>query len=138
MGGTLDYAKRMLPLPEPFRLRWLEEAVIPDDIHGYAELKAYGRVPIACGEHEFAIYGFRELLEAHAVDFIQFDTNPSQGCRADWGGRNDHSQLGGHQIRPVIRYIPAILRFRAAEALSKIAVYGASPGVSSVPSFPAG
>src|SRR2546423_1100250 len=40
MGWTLDYAKRMLPLLEPFNLRWLEEPVIPDDIHGYAELKS--------------------------------------------------------------------------------------------------
>jgi L-rhamnonate dehydratase len=56
-------------------LRWLEEPVIPDDIHGYAELKSYGRIPIAGGEHEFTVYGFRELLEAHAVDYIQFDTN---------------------------------------------------------------
>ena len=75
MGWTLEYAKRMLPLLEPFHLRWLEEPVIPDDIHGYAELKALGRVPIAGGEHEFTLYGFRELLEARALDFIQFDTN---------------------------------------------------------------
>ena len=75
MGWTLDYAKRMLPLLEPFHLRWLEEAVIPDDIHGYAELKSYGRVPIAGGEHEFTLYGFRELLEARSLDYIQFDTN---------------------------------------------------------------
>jgi L-lyxonate dehydratase len=75
MGWTLDYAKRMLPLLEPFHLRWLEEPVIPDDIHGYAELKSYGRVPIAGGEHEFTVYGFRDLLETRAVDYIQFDTN---------------------------------------------------------------
>jgi L-rhamnonate dehydratase len=75
MGWTLDYAKRMLPLLEPFHLRWLEEPVIPDDIRGYAELKASGRIPIAGGEHEFTLYGFRELLEARAVDYIQFDTN---------------------------------------------------------------
>ncbi len=75
MGWTLDYAKRMLPLLEPFRLRWLEEPVIPDDIRGYKELKAYGRVPIAGGEHEFTQFGFRDLLEANAVDYIQFDTN---------------------------------------------------------------
>lgn len=82
MGWTLDYAKRMLPLLEPFNLRWLEEAVIPDDIHGYAELKAYGRVPIAGGEHEHTIYGFRELIEARAVDYIQFDTNRVGGITA--------------------------------------------------------
>ena len=75
MGWTLDYAKRMLPLLESFRLRWLEEPVIPDDIHGYAALKSYGRIPIAGGEHEFTLYGFREMLEARAVDYIQFDTN---------------------------------------------------------------
>ena len=75
MGWTLDYAKRMLPLLEPFHLRWLEEPVIPDDTRGYAALKAYGRVPIAGGEHEFTIFGFRELLEADALDYIQFDTN---------------------------------------------------------------
>jgi L-rhamnonate dehydratase len=75
MGWTLDYAKRMLPLLEPFHLRWLEEPVIPDDIHGYAELKSYGKIPIAGGEHEFTLHGFRQLLEAHALDYIQFDTN---------------------------------------------------------------
>jgi L-alanine-DL-glutamate epimerase-like enolase superfamily enzyme len=75
MGWTLDYAKRMLPLLEPFQLRWLEEPVIPDDIHGYAELKSYGRIPIAGGEHEFTLFGFRDLLQARALDYIQFDTN---------------------------------------------------------------
>jgi L-alanine-DL-glutamate epimerase-like enolase superfamily enzyme len=75
MGWTLDYARRMLPLIEPFQLRWLEEAVIPDDISGYAELKTQGRVPIAGGEHEFTLYGFRQMLEAKALDYIQFDTN---------------------------------------------------------------
>jgi L-rhamnonate dehydratase len=75
MGWTLDYAKRMLPLLEPFHLRWLEEPVIPDDIAGYAELKSYARIPIAGGEHEFTQYGFRDLLAARAVDYIQFDTN---------------------------------------------------------------
>jgi len=75
MGWTLDYARRMVPLLEPFQLRWLEEAVIPDDTRGYAQLKAMGRLPIAGGEHEFTLFGFRDLLEANALDYIQFDTN---------------------------------------------------------------
>jgi len=75
MGWTLDYARRMIPLLEPFRLRWLEEAVVPDDLHGYASLKAMNRVPIAGGEHGFTIYEFRDLLDARALDYIQFDTN---------------------------------------------------------------
>ena len=75
MGWTLDYARRMIPLLEPYQLRWLEEPVIPDDIAGYAALKAMNRIPIAGGEHEFTLYGFRELLDQKAVDYIQFDTN---------------------------------------------------------------
>ena len=53
MGWTLDYARRMIPLLERFNLRWLEEPVIPDDLHGYAALKAMNRIPIAGGEHAF-------------------------------------------------------------------------------------
>ena len=75
MGWTLDYARRMIPLLEPYHLRWLEEPVIPDDIAGYAALKAMNVMPIAGGEHEFTLYGFRELLDRKAVDYIQFDTS---------------------------------------------------------------
>ncbi|HKQ87888.1 MAG TPA: L-rhamnonate dehydratase [Candidatus Acidoferrales bacterium] len=75
MGWNLDYARRIVPLLEPYNLRWLEEPVIPDDISGYVALKSMGRIPIAGGEHEFTLYGFRELLDAKAVDYIQFDTN---------------------------------------------------------------
>lgn len=75
MGWTLDYARRMLPLLERYQLRWLEEPVIADDVAGYAALKAMNRIPIAGGEHEFTLYGFRTLLDLKAVDYIQFDTN---------------------------------------------------------------
>jgi len=75
MGWTLDYARRMVPLIERFNLRWLEEPVIPDDLHGYAALKAMNRIPIAGGEHAFTVYEFRDLLDAKALDYIQFDTN---------------------------------------------------------------
>lgn len=98
MGWTLDYAKRMLPLLEPFHLRWLEEPVIPDDIHGYAELKACRRVPIAGGEHEFTLHGFRDLLDARAVDYIQFDTNRVGGLTQ---ARKIAALAEAHQV-PVI------------------------------------
>jgi L-alanine-DL-glutamate epimerase-like enolase superfamily enzyme len=75
MGWNLDYARRMIPLLEPFNLRWLEEPVVPDDLQGYVELKKLGRIPIAGGEHGFTQYEFRDMLEARAVDYIQFDTN---------------------------------------------------------------
>src|SRR5262245_45516921 len=75
MGWNLDYARRMIPLLEPFNLRWLEEPVIPDDAGGYTALKAISRIPIAGGEHAFTLYEFRDLLQSRALDYIQFDTN---------------------------------------------------------------
>lgn len=75
MGWTLEYARRMIPLLAPYHLRWVEEPVLPDDIGGYATLKALNVTPISGGEHEFTLYGFRELIDAHALDVIQFDTN---------------------------------------------------------------
>jgi L-alanine-DL-glutamate epimerase-like enolase superfamily enzyme len=75
MGWNLDYAKRMLPLLAPFNPRWLEEPVIADDIAGYAELNQMGIIPISGGEHEFNLMGFKQLLDAGAVSYIQYDTN---------------------------------------------------------------
>src|SRR5476649_1596714 len=98
MGWTRDYAKRMLPLLEPFNLRWLEEPVIPDDIQGYAELRRRGRIPISGGEHEHTLHGFRELIAAEAVDVIQFDTNRVGGLTA---ARKIAALAEAHQI-PVI------------------------------------
>jgi L-rhamnonate dehydratase len=98
MGWDLDYARRMLPKLEQYQLRWLEEAVLPDDIHGYAELKKSGRVPIAGGEHEFTLFGFRQLIEARAVDYIQFDTNRVGGITQ---ARKIAALAEAHQI-PVI------------------------------------
>jgi L-alanine-DL-glutamate epimerase-like enolase superfamily enzyme len=98
MGWNLDYARRMIPLLEKFNLRWLEEAVIPDDIHGYAELKQCGRIPIAGGEHEHTLFGFRQLIEARAVDYIQCDINRVGGISA---ARKISALAEAHQI-PVV------------------------------------
>ena len=82
MGWNLDYAKRIVPQLERFNPRWLEEPVIPDDIAGYAELNGLGRIPISGGEHEFTLFGFKQLLDAKAVSVIQYDTNRVGGITA--------------------------------------------------------
>ena len=75
MGWNVEYAKRMLPKLVKFQPRWLEEPVIGDDIDGYAELNAMNIIPISGGEHEFSLYGFKQLLERKAVSVVQYDTN---------------------------------------------------------------
>lgn len=81
MGWTLEYAKRMIPKLAPYQPRWLEEPVIADDMHGYAELNRMG-IPISGGEHEFSLFGFRQLLDLGAVSVIQYDTNRVGGITA--------------------------------------------------------
>lgn len=82
MGWNLEYAKRILPKLEKFQPRWLEEPVIADDIDGYAELNKLGTIPISGGEHEFNLYGFKQLLEKRAVSVVQYDTNRVGGITA--------------------------------------------------------
>lgn len=74
MSLDLDYAVRLAHRASEYNLRWIEEALIPDDYWGYAELKK--RAPegmlITTGEHEATRWGFRQLLET-GVDIIQPD-----------------------------------------------------------------
>ena len=97
MGWNLDYTKRMLPKLEKFEPRWLEEPVIADDIHGYAELNR-GPIAISGGEHEFSLMGFRQLLELKAVSVIQYDTNRVGGITA---AQKINALAEAHQV-PVI------------------------------------
>lgn len=81
MGWNLDYTRRMLPKLERLEPRWLEEPVIADDLHGYAELNR-GPIPLSGGEHEFTLFGFRQLLDMKAVSVVQYDTNRVGGITA--------------------------------------------------------
>lgn len=82
MGWNLEYTKRMLPKLEKFEPRWLEEPVLADDVDGYAELNKMGSIPISGGEHEFNLYGFKQLLQKNAVSVVQYDTNRVGGITA--------------------------------------------------------
>jgi len=82
MGWTVEYARRMLRLLEPFNLRWVEEPLNADDLAGYAQLRALGHVAIAGGEHEYTLHGFRQALDLRAFDIVQFDVNRVGGITA--------------------------------------------------------
>jgi D-galactarolactone cycloisomerase len=67
---------------EEYDLRWYEEPVAPEDIQGYAKLRSKLSMPIAGGENEHTLYGFRELLGAGAVDIAQPDLGSCGGISA--------------------------------------------------------
>jgi L-rhamnonate dehydratase len=75
MSLDLDYAIRLATAAREYGLKWLEEALIPDDYWGYRDLrKAVPRgMLISTGEHESTRYGFRMLLEMGCADILQPD-----------------------------------------------------------------
>ncbi|MBC8054806.1 MAG: L-rhamnonate dehydratase [Sphingobacteriaceae bacterium] len=75
MGFNFPYAKQLLKELEPYNLRWVEELMLPDEIHNFAKLKQYTDIPLSGGEHEYTRFGFYDLLKADALDIFQFDTN---------------------------------------------------------------
>jgi D-galactarolactone cycloisomerase len=67
---------------EDYDLHWYEEPVAPEDIAGYVELRSKLSMPIAGGENEHTLYGFREFLGAGAVDIAQPDIGSCGGISA--------------------------------------------------------
>lgn len=75
MSLDLAYAIRLARASRELGLKWLEEALLPDDYWGYRDLRraAPAELLIATGEHESTRYGFRMLLEMECCDIIQPD-----------------------------------------------------------------
>jgi len=63
---------------------WFEEALPPDDLEGYIELRRHSPVPIAAGEVLTRRQSFRPFLERHAVDIIQPDCTKCGGITEAW------------------------------------------------------
>jgi len=74
MSLDVDYATRLAHRASDYGLKWIEEALIPDDYWGYAQLKKQmpAGMLMTTGEHEATRWGFRQLLET-GVDIIQPD-----------------------------------------------------------------
>ena len=82
-----------------YNLRWYEEPVVPEDIKGYVELKSKLDVPIAGGENEHTLYGFRSLFENGAIDIAQPDIG---SCGGISGARHiiNLAQSFGVEVNP--------------------------------------
>ena len=75
MSLDLNYAVRLAHFAAEYNMKWIEEALLPDDYWGYAELrkKAPPGMLVTTGEHEATRWGFRMLLEMECADILQPD-----------------------------------------------------------------
>jgi L-alanine-DL-glutamate epimerase-like enolase superfamily enzyme len=63
---------------------WFEEALPPDDLEGFIELRHHSPVPIATGEVLTRRQSFRPFLERQAVDIVQPDCTKCGGLTEAW------------------------------------------------------
>jgi L-rhamnonate dehydratase len=75
MSLELNYAVRLAQAAQGHGLKWIEEALLPDDYWGYRDLRRQvpAGVLVTTGEHEATRHGFRLLLEMGCCDIIQPD-----------------------------------------------------------------
>ena len=63
---------------EALDFRWFEEPIPPDDLEGYRILATKLDIPLAAGESEFSLYGFKQLIDS-GVRVIQPDESRCGG-----------------------------------------------------------
>jgi galactonate dehydratase len=72
-GLSCDETIRFCRQVEDLDIFFIEEPCDPFDIGALKKISEHVRMPIAAGERVYTRYGFRPILEAHAVDIIQPD-----------------------------------------------------------------
>ena len=74
MSFDVEYAVRLAEELRPFKLKWIEEILPPEDFDAHAQLRS--RLPwqtLATGEHWFTTYPFQYAASHHLVDILQPD-----------------------------------------------------------------
>ena len=84
MRYQLDLARRMGSFLAEQGVFWYEEPFAPENIDDFVSLRGTVGVPLAAGENEFGLQGFRELVRARAVDIVQPDACRCGGISEVW------------------------------------------------------
>jgi D-galactarolactone cycloisomerase len=83
-GWSIPDAIRFARLIEHLPIAWFEEPVRWDDeARGMAEVRRACRIPINAGQSEYSARGVRRLLDAGAVDIVNFDASEAGGI-TEW------------------------------------------------------
>jgi L-alanine-DL-glutamate epimerase-like enolase superfamily enzyme len=79
MSWSIPYTIKMAKKLERYEPSWIEEPLLPDQIDGYAEIRANIDIPLSGAEHEYTRWGFIEYLKKKALDIWQPDINWAGG-----------------------------------------------------------
>jgi len=67
---------------EKLDVRFFEEPLPADDLDGYRKLGSQLDVPLAAGENEYTLFGFRDLIDTGGISIAQPDLSWSGGVTA--------------------------------------------------------
>lgn len=74
MSLNVPYAIELAEACKDIGIYWWEEVLSPEDVEGYRRIRqAHPTVKWTTGEHEYARYGFRPLIEERLIDILQPD-----------------------------------------------------------------
>jgi L-rhamnonate dehydratase len=74
MSLDVEYAVRLAEALRPYRIKWLEDPLLPEDMEGYSRLRR--RAPstiLATGEHWYTVQPFAQAASQGLVDILQPD-----------------------------------------------------------------
>lgn len=83
MSLNVEYVVRLVEALKPYRLKWLEDYLLPEDMDSYFKVRQ--RVPgqiLATGEHWYTIHPFALAAGQGLVDILQPDINWAGGTTA--------------------------------------------------------
>lgn len=83
MAFDVEYTVRLAERLRPYRLKWIEEYLIPEDLEGHRTVRE--RLPnetLATGEHMYTPFPFGYLAHHRAVDILQPDIHWVGGLTA--------------------------------------------------------
>ena len=76
MAFDIEYTVRLAETLRPYRLKWIEECLMPDDHDAHVAVR--DRLPwqtLATGEHWYTALPFQWAISHHVVDILQPDIN---------------------------------------------------------------
>jgi D-arabinonate dehydratase len=83
-GWSVEDAIRFAQLVEPLDIGWFEEPCHwYDDAAMMAQVRRATRIPVTAGQSEITSHGVRRLVDAGAVDFVNFDVSEGGGV-TEW------------------------------------------------------
>jgi L-rhamnonate dehydratase len=107
MAFDVEYTVRLAETLRPYRLKWIEEYLIPEDLDGHAQVRQ--RLPwqtLATGEHWYTHYTFQWAIQHKVADILQPDimwcggasTLQKIAAAADAAGTNVIIHGGGNNV----------------------------------------